>query len=129
MGYYTDSERMSYDNAGTRTVRWLKDAPPQKDVPHAGALVRLEDYDEPYKVMNGIPFKKYKGACGVVWVITVQCSGDPDVTHTVDAVLNDITPWVTDDEPCYTEEQIREACGKITTTADTIVNRLKKCDE
>ena len=125
MGYYTDSHRTSADGHFPRNVEWPDGAPPQKKVPHAGALVRYGIHQlNPATVLNGIPFQQNHGS-GVVWCITVQYRNGQH-TNTVNAVLSDITPWVIDDEPCYTEKQIREAFEhKRYKYIDTLMRTLK----
>ena len=119
MGYYTNSKRLSHDTlaghsrAGkARCVDWPDGAPCPTDVPHAGAVVRHAVCQaHPATVLNGIPFQQNKGS-GVVWCITVQYRAQQH-TNTCNAEVSNITPWVTDDEPCYTEQQIREASCSI----------------
>lgn len=121
MGWYTKSERTSHDhrNLGNRhrSVCWPEGAPCPKDVPHAGALVRVDGHrDQQYCVLSGIPYRDKLG-----WRLQVQHIMDE---YTMCPRLIWIHPWYGDDEPCYTEAQVREALDNTCTVQD-VIDKLK----
>lgn len=121
MGWYTKSERTSYDEnrhgSLHRSVKWPNGAPCPKDVPHAGALVRISTSTR-YKVLSGIPVEVDTSWC----LHCKNCSTGAVGTYP----LQRMTPFYEDKEPCYTEEQIRQAHSQQYMYADTLIRRLKE---
>ena len=130
MGWYTGSKRTSFDTHRNRCVEWPEGAPDRKDVPHAGALVRVGNVDK-FRVVSGIPVKTTSG-----WKFLLVSCGAKNYSHVVR--LDRISPWHSDepqecccvkrcsDAPLYTEEQVREAVKDNTIMGSCIEDNIMR---
>ncbi len=119
MGWYTNSERTSYDSNTARIVEWPEGAPCQADVPHAGALVGVAGWPGSYKVVSGIPVMLHDS-----WCLSVINTRYHSGYHLKIAAMS---PWHDDDTPCWNEEHVRKALVRAAYKTDEyVIDYLKE---